>query len=255
VVWLGIPTWQLFGGQGALNVLLGTQWDPIAGAVGLLPFLYGSLLVTVVALAVALPLGLAVAVALEYVLAGSRRWLLSLLTAMGAVPSVIYGWWALATIVPALRRLDGSGFSLLAAGLVVAVMVLPSFAVLARQALAAVPAEVLEGALALGATDDQALWRVLLPAAADGLRAAGLLALARALGETMAVQMVVGGQAYVGWSIPHPGATLTSQILTDLASLPEGTPGHQALDVMALLLLVAMALVARATLRWRGRAG
>lgn len=252
VGWLGLPAWQLIRSHGLLNVVLGTHWNPLAGAVGIFPFVYGSLVVTAVALAVALPLGLALAISLQQGWARARGWLVPLLTALGAVPSVIYGWWALAVIVPAVRRLGGSGFSLLSAGLVVGVMILPTFAVLARQALAAVPDDLAAAALALGATPDQALTRVVLPAAGAGLRAAGLLALGRALGETMAVQMVVGGQAYVGWSPLHSGATLTSEILTDLASLPAGTAAHRALDLMALLLLAAMALVARATYRSRG---
>lgn len=250
VVWvLGVPTLSLFFSHGLLAVLLGREWDPIRGQLGIFPFVLGSGEVTLVALLVAVPLGLATAISVEYIWRPLAGVLSAVLTGLGAVPSVIYGWWALSVLVPLVRTVGGSGFSLLTAGLVVGMMVLPTLGVLSRSALGQVSRDWQEASQALGATPDQTLWRLILPAAAPKIRSAVVVAVARALGETIAVQMVVGGQAYVGLSPLHSGATLTSQIITDLASLPPGTAEHGAVDAMALILLFAMAMVARALVR------
>ncbi|CAB1129727.1 Phosphate transport system permease protein PstC (TC 3.A.1.7.1) [Candidatus Hydrogenisulfobacillus filiaventi] len=248
LVRLGLPAAALLARQGPVTVLAGRVWDPVAGRYGLLPFLWGSAVVTAIALGVAVPLGGATAVTVTRILEPSWRGpARSLLTAFMAVPSVIYGWWGLGVVVPAVRALTGGpGFSLLAAGLTVGIMVLPTFALLAAEALAAVPDTWVQASLALGATGDQTLLRLVLPAAGAGLRQALALATARALGETLAVQMVVGGQTTFSWNPLHPGATLTSQILTDMVALPVGTPGHAALDVMAVVLLGLMWAAARA---------
>lgn len=236
---------RFLAGHPLAVVLFGTRWDPLAGAYQIGLFVAGSVVVSATALILAGPCAVAVAVfARETATRWERHSLTLLLTLAGAVPSVAYGWWGLAVLVPLLRAVGGgAGYGLAAAGLVLAVMVLPTFALLAARALQAVPGTWTEAALALGATEDQALWTVVLPAGFSGLRAAALSALARALGETIAVQMVIGGATDAFHGIFGPGATLTTEILTDMTLIPPGSPNHGVLDLMALLLVVGLALI------------
>lgn len=226
-------------------VLLGTRWDPFRGTYQIGLFVAGSLIVSALALILAGPLAVAVAVFVrETATRAERRVLVLFLTLAGAVPSVAYGWWGLSVIVPFVRRVSGgAGYGLLSAGLVLTVMILPTFALLAARALEAVPGAWTEAALAVGATEDQALWTVVLPAGFAGIRAAALSALARALGETMAVQMVIGGTTDAFHGLFGPGATLTTQILTDMTLIPPGSPAHGVLDLMALLLVVGLGVL------------
>jgi phosphate transport system permease protein len=227
--------------RGLVAPLVSVRWDPMQGHFGMWPFVMGSLTVTVLALALAAPWTLALSVTGARVLRGrAQQGFVQGLTLFVAVPSVIYGWWGLDVIVPFMRKLTGtSGFSLLSAGMVLALMVLPTFSLLSLQALRQVPDAITEGSLSLGATEDQTLWRIALPASRQALAQAFLVALGRALGETIAVQMVIGGQS--GFlSLVDPGGTLTTQLLTDLPLLPQGVAGHDALDFMALCLMAGM---------------
>ncbi|MDA8193611.1 MAG: ABC transporter permease subunit [Thermaerobacter sp.] len=237
---------------GVWQALLGVHWNPLAGQFGLVPFMSGTLLVTALAILLALPLAMALAVVGARVLRGTGPSLMTRgLTVLAAVPSVIYGWWGLTTVVPVVRRWSGGpGFSLASAGIVLALMILPTLAVLFQDALTRVPPTWQEGSLALGATDDQTLVRLIWPAARANLFRAMLVAVARALGETMAVQMVIGGQTIWQLNLLRPGATLTTQILTDLAVFPPGTAGYRALAVMALLLMAGMYMLVRISERW-----
>lgn len=221
--------------------LLGMLYDPSAGRFGLLPFIAGSLVVTAIALVVAFPLALSVAVVVRQMSSSRIQTVRQVLSGLVAIPSVVFGWWGLGLIVPTIRALSGRpGFSLLAAGLVLAVMILPTLSLLSLNALARVPVPWVEGSLALGATPDQTLGRLILSVSRVALFEASILAVARALGETMAVQMVIGGRVLLPHSVLGPGATLTTQLLTDMSLLPPGVPGHHVLDFMALLLLGAM---------------
>ncbi len=233
--------WHFVRMQGLVAPLVSAHWDPLQGRFGLWPFVLGSLLVTVVAIALAAPWTLALSVTGARVLQGrSQRVFVQALTAFVAVPSVIYGWWGLDVIVPFMRRVTGtSGFSLLAASMVLALMVVPTFSLLSVQALRRVPDSMVEGSLSLGATEDQTLWRIILPASRRALTEAFVIALGRALGETIAVQMVIGGQSHF-LSMLDPGGTLTTQMMTDLPLLPHGVMGHDALDFMALCLVAGM---------------
>ncbi|MCL4352702.1 MAG: ABC transporter permease subunit [Firmicutes bacterium] len=239
---LGWGALQFFLRHGLNRTILGLQYHPIKGQFGLLPFIAGSLAVTLIAVILAYPLALSVAITATMVL--PRRWLPKIRQAVGslaAIPSVIFGWWGLAMVVPLVRNLGGgSGFSLAAAGMVLAVMIIPTLSLLAIHAAMRVPERWVEGSLALGATPDQTLGRVVLQSIRAPLAEAGIVAVGRALGETMAVQMVIGGQPFFPHSLLAPGATLTSEILNDIGLLPPGAFGHRVLDVMALLLLVAM---------------
>lgn len=237
---------------GGWGEMIGQHWDPLAGYFGLLPFVEGTVVVTGISLLVAGPLAMAVAVVGSQILRAKPQLFLSQgLSIMAAIPSVLYGWWGLTLMVPLVRMIShGPGFSLLAAGLVLALMVLPTMAVLFQDALRQVPATCYAGSLALGATADQTLVRLIWPASRFLLIRAVLTAVARSLGETMAVQMVIGGQTAFHLNLLGPGATLTTQILTDLSIFPPGTEGYQALAVMALLLIGAMVVIVRVGSRW-----
>jgi phosphate transport system permease protein len=250
---MALDTLALVRRAGVNPVLFGFRWDPGAGAFGLMPFVWGTVVVGVLALVAAVPLGLGMA------LWSSRRLprpvgasVLGLLPGVAAVPSVIFGWWGLAVIVPAVRAvLGGSGFSLLAGGATLAVMILPTVAVLGAEAVAAVPASLEDASRALGATEDATLWRVTVAAAVPGLVRAALLGAGRALAETMAVQMVVGSQATARLRLAAPGSTLTTGILTHATLYPPGSLGSDALTAMAALLLLGTWLLGRELRRWQ----
>lgn len=244
--------WPLLGQPHALTNLLSGLWDPVQGRFGLGPFLIGTVVVTGIALVIAVPVSLGSAITLSARLSQQTQTsAIRVLTVLTAVPSVVFGWWGLLVIVPWIRgRLGGPGFSLLAAGMVLAVMLVPTLSLLYYHALRAVPQRYHEGSDALGATPDQTLTRVVIPCAWPALVPALLVAVARALGETIAVQMVIGGQTAIPTGLTGPGATLTTQILTDVTVFPPGTPGHAVIDIMALVLVVGMYLLVRASERW-----
>jgi phosphate transport system permease protein len=252
VVWFAVDSVRLVGRVGLNALLFGFRWDPAAGAFGLLPFIWGSVVVGILALLVAIPLGVGLAVVLaKRVPLSVGRTVGGLLTGLVAVPSVVIGWWGLDVVVPAVRRLfGGPGFSLLAAGLTVAVMLVPTLAVLATEALRAVPASLEDASRALGADEDATLWRITLLAAAPGIVRAVILAAGRALAETMAVQMVIGGQPVARLDVAAPGSTLTTGILTHLAVFSPDSPGAEALTVMACCLFIGTFLLQRELGHW-----
>jgi len=209
----------VLGGWPALPDLIGTVWRPEEGRFGALPLLAGSLLVSLGASAGAVPLGIGMGLFLVEVapplLADLMR---RLLRAMAAVPSVVFGFVALDLVVPWIRaRFGGLGLSLMAASIVLTAMVLPTVAAVAEDALRAVSPALREGAYALGASQGQVAWRLVLPAARRGLAAAAVLALGRALGETTAVLMVMGNAAAFPRSPVDPARTLTSAVALEMA--------------------------------------
>lgn len=254
LAWFARDTAAVLSRYGILPVLLGTRWAPHAGWVGLLPFEWGTAVVGVLALVVAVLLGGPLAVVVRRrVPPAVGRVLTAALAGMMAIPSVLWGWWGLDTVVPAVRAgFGGPGFSLLAAGLTLGVMLVPTFAALGAEAVAAVPEIVEDAARALGATEDQTLWSVTVVAALPGFVRALMVAAGRALAETMAVQMVIGGQPNLTLRLTAPGSTLTTAILTQLSASPPGTPGGRALTVMAALLLAGTWWLARELKRWEG---
>ncbi len=235
----GLVAWHLFANSEASRAkfgwafLVARAWDPVAGAFGAAPFVYGTLVTSAIALFVAVPLGVAVAVFLSE-LAGPK---LSsavglLLELLAAVPSVIYGLVGISllvplmrtTIEPALKRAfpgfplfagPAYGVGYLTAGLVLAVMVVPFIVSVGREVLLAVPREQREAALALGSTQWESVWHVVLPHAKAGLYGAIFLALGRALGETMAVTMVIGNRPEISSSLLAPGYSMAAVIANE----------------------------------------
>ena len=205
--------------EGLGHFLLGRRWAPTKGSFGIFPMIVGSVWVTVGALAIAGPLGLACAVFLVEIaprkVADIVRPAIQLLA---GIPSVVYGFVGIVVLVPLIREhLGGPGLSVLAASVILGVMVLPTVISISQDALEAVPRAYKEGALALGCTHWQAITRVILPAARPGITVAMVLGLGRAIGETMAVIMVVGNAVKVPGSLLDPARTLTSNIALEMA--------------------------------------
>lgn len=232
--------------------LLGTTWEPQValrsdqvagtGAFGALPVFAGTLLVAGIAMAVAVPLGLLVAIHLvEYARAGTRAWVKPALEILAGVPTVVYGFVALLAVAPAVQRagaalgLEVSPNSALAVGLVTGVMILPLVASLADDALRAVPRDLREASLAVGATRAETVVHVVLPAALPGILGGVLLALSRALGETMIVLMAAGLVASISLDPLGTTTTVTVQIVTLLV-------GDAALDNPRTLAAYALGL-------------
>lgn len=210
-------------------------WDPVAGRFGALPLIFGTLYSSLVAMAIAVPLALGVAVFLtEFAPRWMRRPVATLVELLAAIPSVIYGLWGIFVLLPLLRdtlwpvvrpalawlpifRGTFYGPSVLAGGIILAVMVLPYVAAVSREVLLAVPAAQREAALALGATRWEAVWTVVLPYGRSGIIGAVILGLGRALGETMAVTMVIGNRHEVSASLVEPGYTIAAAIANEFA--------------------------------------
>ncbi len=239
-------------GSQALRDVLGAIWDPEAGQYGMLPLLWGSLAVTAGALALAGPLGLGMALFLTEVTPVPVAALVRpLLQSLAGIPSVVYGFVGLSLVVPAIRcGLGGPGFSVLAGAVVLGVMVLPTIAAVAENALRALPGTYREGAAALGATPWQTVQRVLLPAARRGVATAVVLGLGRALGETMAVVLVTGNVAAAPHSLLDPVRTLTANIALEMGY---ATGLHRSALFATGTLLLAAVLTVDAVARRIGR--
>jgi phosphate transport system permease protein len=192
-------------------------WDPVAGEFGALPFIYGTVATSALALAMAVPLGLGAAVFLSEMapprISDALTFVIELLA---AVPSVIYGLLGVFILVPLMRRLGAPyGVGVFTAAVVLAVMILPFIVSISREALLAVPREQREAALALGATHWESTWQVVVPHARLGIIGSVFLALARALGETMAVTMVIGNDPRIHASLLAPGYSIAAVIANE----------------------------------------
>jgi phosphate transport system permease protein len=182
-----------------VEFLTSTRWAPPQGDFGVLPLVYGTLVATVIAIAVALPIGLLTAIYLsEYAPSGLRRWLKPALEILAGVPTVVYGYFALTFITPLFRDSVFPGiesFNAVSAGLIMGVMIIPTVASVSEDAIFAVPRSLREGAYALGATRRETATKVVVPAALSGIVAAVILGISRAIGETMIVTIAMGAQA------------------------------------------------------------
>lgn len=206
--------WPVLSRYGLFNLAFGPNWQPTSGIYGLLPLLTGSMYVTLTALFLGVPLGVACAVFMAEIapewVARSFRPAVNLLA---GIPSVVYGFFGLVLLVPLLRNfVGGFGFSLLAGGIILAIMILPTVISVSEDALRAVPRDYKEASLALGATHWQTIYKVLIPAAKSGIVAAVILGMGRAVGETMAVIMITGNTPLIPKSLLDPGPTLTGTI-------------------------------------------
>ena len=203
---------------GVLDFLTGTKWKPGNDVYGILPMILGSVYVTAGALIIGVPAGLLTAIFLSRFASGRpAKMMRSAVSLLAGIPSVVYGFFGLVVIVPLIRTLfGGSGSSLLAACILLGMMILPTIITLSESALNAVPQSYYEGALALGATHERAVFSVILPAAKSGVLAAIILGIGRAIGEAMAVMMVAGNRAVIPNSLVKGVRTLTSNIVMEM---------------------------------------
>lgn len=229
----------------SLRQFLGdTQWTPLFDPphYGIWPLLCGTFVTTMVALLVAVPVGTIIAIWLsEYAPGRLREILKPVLELLAAVPTVVYGYFALLLVTPLLQKIIPTlpGFNMLSAGLVMGVMIIPYISSLSEDAMHAVPMHMREGSYALGATRMQTALRVVAPASLSGLTAAYILAIARAVGETMVVAIAAGMQPNFTLDPTQPAATITAFIVqVSLGDLPHGSIGYQSIFAAGLVLML-----------------
>lgn len=214
-------------------------WDP-PDRFGAFPFIFGSVAVTGLAILLGGPLGLAGAIFMAKI---APRWMRELMRPATdlfvGIPSVVYGWVGLTVFMPVISKYTGGpGFGLFLAGVILAIMILPTVISISEDALRAVPSSLEEGSYALGANRWETIYRVLIPAALPGLVTAVIMGMARAIGETMAVAMVIGNSPRLADSLFGPTATLTTEIILNMGQTPFGSTWNNALFYMAFTLLM-----------------
>lgn len=249
-------------GVNPLKFLFGTSWNPseVDGSgqplVGALPMLTGSFLVTFLAAIVATPFALGAAIFMTEISPKiGKKFLQPVIELLVGIPSVVYGFIGLTVVVPVIRNLfGGTGFGILAGTFVLFVMILPTVTTMTVDALKAVPRHYREASLALGATRWQMIYKVVLKAAIPGILTAVVFGMARAFGEALAIQMVIGNAAIMPTSLTTPASTLTSILTMGIGNTIMGTMENNVLWSLALLLLL-MSLIFNVVIRLIGRKG
>ena len=203
---------------GVTDFLFGVKWKPSSGYFGIFPMIIGSILVTGIAVVIGVPIGILCAVFMShYCPRKLYSFVKPAINLLAGIPSIVYGFFGLVVIVPIMKELfGGSGKSLLTAGILLGIMILPTVIKTAEASLNAVPRSYYEGALALGATHERSVFFASLPAAKSGLLAAVILGVGRAIGETMAVILVAGNQTILPKSITSGIRTMTSNIVMEM---------------------------------------
>jgi len=252
-----------------IGFLFSSDWNPVTDKYGVFPFLVGTAMSSAIALIFALPLGLAISVFLNenFLPLRVRQIVRFVVELLAAIPSVVYGLWGIAVLIPLvletvkpfmdavnargihLPLLTGSvvGNSMLTASIVLALMILPTIAAISRSALASVPGTLREGAYALGCTRWEAIFGVIIPGALPGIVAATILALGRAMGETMAVAMLIGNSPRLTWSIFQPAGTLSSLLANQFAEADGIRVNALMYAALALMLLTIVVNIAGET--------
>jgi phosphate transport system permease protein len=244
VVILISESWAFFEHVSLKDFLTDTMWTPLFADAryGILPLVSGTLTVTFVALAVAIPLGTVIAIYLsEFATPRMRETVKPILELLGAVPTVVYGYFALLMVTPVLQKLMPGlpGFNMLSAGLVIGLMIVPYVASVSEDAMRAVPRYMREGSYAMGATKLQTALRVVVPGALSGIAAAYILGISRAIGETMVVAIAAGMQPTLTFNPTEPAATITAYIVqVSLGDLPHGSIGYQSIFAAGLVLML-----------------
>ena len=261
-----LPAIKRFG----LGFLWTSVWDPVAEVYGAAPMIFGTLVSSLLGLLIAVPLSLGVAIFLtEFAPKWMRQPVAFLVELLAAVPSVVYGLWGVFVLIPFLRSsvapalkavlgwtpfFEGVfyGNSMLAAGVILAIMIVPYISAVAREVLLAVPGSQREAALGLGATRWEAVWTAVLPYGRAGIIGAVMLGFGRALGETMAVTMVIGNRHDIGLSVLQPGYTMAAAIATEFSEATTDLYLSALFEVGLILFLVTVVVNALARiLVWR----
>lgn len=202
---------------GVSEFLLGTKWKPLNNIFGIFPMIIGSLYVTAIAIAIGVPIGVLCAVFMaKYCPKKLYRFIKPAIDLLAGIPSVVYGFFGLVVIVPAVRQIFGGGKSVFTAAILLAIMILPTVISISEASLRAVPQSYYEGALALGATKERSIFGVSLPSAKSGVSAGIILGIGRAIGETTAIVMIAGNQPIIPESIFSGVRTLTTNIILEM---------------------------------------
>lgn len=211
------PAIQEFG----LGFLSNSSWNPVKSDYGVLPAIYGTIVSSVIALAISVPIGLGVAIFLsedDYLPSQVQRIIVFLVELLAAIPSVVYGLWGIFVLIPFLKTITPlRGPGMLPAALILSVMILPTIAAISRDAIMNVPKGLRQAAFGVGATRWEAIIQIVLPAASSGIIGGIMLALGRALGETMAVTMLIGNANKVNPSVFEPSNTVSSLLANQFA--------------------------------------
>jgi phosphate transport system permease protein len=244
IVVLTLETFQFLRQVPIVEFLTGTEWTPLFSVprFGVLPLVTGTMLVSLIAMLVALPMGLLSAIYLsEYAGEGVRRVVKPVLELLAGIPTVVYGYFALLFVTPLLQEFlpTLSGFNALSPGIVMGIMILPLVSSLAEDAMRGVPRGLREGSYALGATKMQTSLRVVVPAAFSGITAAFILAVSRAIGETMIVAIAAGQQPRLTFDPTVPVETMTAYIVQiSLGDTPQGTLEYRTIFAVGMLLFI-----------------
>lgn len=235
---------QFFKHVSLWNFLTDTQWTPLFDDAhfGIMVLVSGTLVSASVALSVAIPVGTITAIYLsEFASARVREWAKPALEILGGIPTIIFGYFALLIVTPLLQKLVPTlpGFSLLSAGLVMGIMIVPYITSLSEDAMRAVPMSLREGSFAMGGSKLHTAVHIVVPAAFSGLAASYILAISRAVGETMILAVAAGMQPNLTWNPAEPAATITSYIVqVSLGDLPHGSIGYQTIFAAGLTLIL-----------------
>ncbi|WP_130861204.1 phosphate ABC transporter permease subunit PstC [Bacilliculturomica massiliensis] len=262
----GLP---VMADYGVFDFIAGTTWKPTNGQYGIFPLIAGTLSVTLGALAIGIPTGIACAVFLAEILPPKpARLFKSAIELLAGIPSVVYGFFGLVVLVPAIRNyilpvfqifdpdITTTGFSILAGAVILAIMILPTIVSMSENAIAAVPAEYKEASLALGANKRETITKVLIPAAKSGIISSVILGMGRAIGETMAVLLITGNMAVIPGSVLDSVATLTGTIAMEMSY---ASPTHQqalfAVGIVLFVIIMLLNLTAQLTVKRLGGEG
>lgn len=229
MIWRSLPTIEQFG----LGFLTGAKWDQAHNQFGALPFIYGTVFSSLIALAIAVPISLGIAIFLtEQAPRSIAKPVAFLVELLAAIPSVVYGLWGIFVLAPLI-----GGKVMLTGGVILAIMITPIITAVVRDILEAVPVAQREAALALGATEWETT-QIVLANAASGIAGAVVLGLGRALGETMAVTMVIGNNPQIKFSLFEPANTIASVVALNFAEAQNGSIYQSALVQMGLVLFI-----------------
>jgi phosphate transport system permease protein len=232
-----------------LGNLFGTRWYPTFSLYGTLPLILGSLLVTVTAIVIALPMGVATAVFVREVAPGWAREILKpLIEVLAGIPSVVLGFFGMTVLAPGIRQGLGmpTGLTAFTGAVLLAYMALPTIISVAEDALDAVPKSYRDASLAMGATHWQTIWRVVVPAGRSGILIAVMLGMGRAIGETMAVMMVTGNAARMPTtldSVFRPARTMTATIAAEMGEVAQGSTHYHVLFGIGIILFLITFLI------------
>jgi phosphate transport system permease protein len=259
----GLPVLAQYG---VFNFIFGSDWSPTNGSYGILPLIAGTLSVTLGALAIGIPTGIACAIFLSEILPKRMaRAFKSAIELLAGIPSVVYGFFGLVVIVPAIRNFvlpivqifdpnaSATGFSILAGAIILAIMILPTIVSISENSISAAPKEFKEASLALGANKMETVVRVLIPAAKSGILSSIILGMGRAIGETMAVLLITGNMAKIPGSALDPVATLTGTIAMEMGY---AAPTHQqalfAVGIVLFIIIMLLNIIAQFSMKGFG---